>query len=262
MIAVYLIERKPTERAPRGDARGEARRRRSDVCLGYNVAGAWGVGADMTERKQKLYSSPRAEELTTAALDLFAERDFASVTIKDIANATGVNTALIYYYFKSKEDLFRATIESAVTRALENYKDLREKHDDPLDLINDWFDNNLQLSEPIRKLVKIMLDYSGSRIAAPSIDEAIKAFYDEECSILSDSIRRGIDSGVFQPVHPDRLALFVSTHLDGIMVAAMIRDSFDLDAAMQDLRRLLWRHLGVAHPSERSGSVAFLQDGH
>lgn len=200
----------------------------------------------MVGKKNRLGAAARADELTSAALDLFAERDFASVTIKDIAQATNVNTALIYYYFKSKEDLFRATIESSVTQALENYKQLREKHEDPVDLIDDWFNNNLQLSEPIRKLVKIMLDYSCSQISSPTIDAAVQAFYDEECSILSDSIRRGIELGVFQPVDPDRVALFVSTHLDGIMVAAMIRPDFDLEAAMHDLRELLWRHLGVS----------------
>ena len=192
----------------------------------------------------------RADELMSAALDLFAERDFASVTIKDIAHAIGVNTALIYYYFESKEDLFRATVENAVVRALDNYKTLREKHDDPVDLINDWFYNNLQLSDPIRKLVKTMLDYSSSRINFPSVDRLIKQFYDEECSILSDSIRRGIAVGTFKPADADRLALFVSTHLDGIMVAAMIRPAFDLSAAIADLRDLLWQHLGVSESAD------------
>jgi len=188
----------------------------------------------------------RADELTRAALDLFAERDFASVTIKDIAQATGVNTALIYYYFESKEDLFRATIENAVDQALENYKNLREKHDDPVDLITDWFRNNLELAAPIRKLVKIMLDYSGSRVSFGSIDDAIRQFYELECSILSESIRRGIEAGLFRPVDPDRLALFVSTHLDGIMVSSMIRPGFDLETAMGDLEAHLWQHLELA----------------
>ncbi len=187
----------------------------------------------------------RAVELTVTALDLFAERDFASVTIKDIANACGVNTALIYYYFENKEDLFRATIENAITEALENYTNLRKRHDDPVDLINDWFDTNLELSGSIRKLVKVMLDYSGSRISISSIDSEINNFYDVERSILSDSIRRGIEQGIFHAADPDRLALFVSTHLDGIMVAAMIRKDFNLDTAMADLREILWFHLGI-----------------
>ncbi|KAA3621058.1 MAG: TetR/AcrR family transcriptional regulator [Proteobacteria bacterium] len=199
----------------------------------------------MEKRKILTGSTSRAGELTETALNLFAERDFASVTIKDIARAANVNTALIYYYFKSKEDLFRATIESAVSRALENYRELREQCDDPVELIDKWFNNNVELSEPIRKLVKIMLDYSCSRISARRIEEAIVSFYQEERSILSDSIRRGIERGVFLKVDPDRLGSFVSIHLDGIMVAAMIRPDFDLEEAVADLRDILWHRLGV-----------------
>ena len=36
------------------------------------------------------------DKFLAASLDLFAERNFASVTIKDIAKALNVNTALIY----------------------------------------------------------------------------------------------------------------------------------------------------------------------
>ena len=64
------------------------------------------------------------EKFLAASLDLFAERNFASVTIKDIAKALNVNTALIYYYFDSKTDLFRATIEYAVAGAFENVRAL------------------------------------------------------------------------------------------------------------------------------------------
>ena len=44
--------------------------------------------------KQRL----RAEELMNAALRLFADRGFATVTIQNIAKSVPVNSALIYYY--------------------------------------------------------------------------------------------------------------------------------------------------------------------
>jgi AcrR family transcriptional regulator len=127
----------------------------------------------------------RARELMMAALGLFARRDFSAVTIKDIAKVAGVNTALIYYYFDNKEDLFRATLDYAVERALENYRRLGERHSDPVDLINDWFDNHAELSEPIRELVKIMLDYRTARTQLRVVDDIINLFYDEECRIIS-----------------------------------------------------------------------------
>lgn len=190
------------------------------------------------------------------ALELFAQRDYASVTIKDIARARGVNAALIYYYFENKEDLFRSAIEYAVDRALDNYRRLGEKHDDPVDLMRNWFRNNVELSEPIRQLVKIMIDWAGSPARTVSIDPLVRQFYVEEARILSSSIRRGIALGMFREVDAEATAAFVSVHLDGIMVASAIRADFDISAAMADLENQLWRELGhqPAEPRREKGA--------
>ena len=54
---------------------------------------------------EKSRAEGRSEEMMAAALDLFARHDVSSVTIKDIAKALRINTALIYYYFDSKAQL-------------------------------------------------------------------------------------------------------------------------------------------------------------
>lgn len=45
------------------------------------------------------------EKLISSAEVLFAERGFNGVSVRDIANAAGVNSALVGYYFKGKEGL-------------------------------------------------------------------------------------------------------------------------------------------------------------
>ena len=186
----------------------------------------------------------RREELAAVALDLFAERNFAAVTIKDIANALGVNTALIYYYFHSKEDLFRAAIEYAVDQAFKNFRQLRARYDNPADIIDDWLNNHVQLYAPIHKFVKISLDYRGAKTRISVADRQIRQFYDEERRILSDCIRQGMKEGRFQSVDPESLALFISTYLDGVMVRSVILDDFDLAQAVEVLRREVWAQLG------------------
>ena len=197
----------------------------------------------------------RKEALTCVAMDLFAERGFTDVTIKDVAAVAGVNPALIYYYFTDKTDLFRATLVQAVWEAHKNYMELRSKHEDPMNRINAWFDTNVQLSEPIRKLVKMMLDYSGSNIQFPGIDAVIKEFYELERKILAESIRVGINQGLFENTDPDKLAAFVSIHLDGIMVASMIRDEFDIAKEMYELKQTLWYLLGTEKPGHASDTT-------
>ncbi|HEX7735711.1 MAG TPA: helix-turn-helix domain-containing protein [Ktedonobacteraceae bacterium] len=53
----------------------------------------------------------RHEQIIDAALRVFAEKGFARATNRDIAREAGITTGLIYYYFKSKEDLLKAALE-------------------------------------------------------------------------------------------------------------------------------------------------------
>jgi len=139
----------------------------------------------ISSRKKTTKKVRRSDDLVNVATDLFMGRGFESVTIKDIAQSVGVNTALIYYYFKKKEDLLRAAIESLVDQALQTYEHIYANHDHLKDVINDWIDTHVRLRDPIRKLVKISLDYRGLRRKSRQIDNAIDRFYEKERDILT-----------------------------------------------------------------------------
>jgi AcrR family transcriptional regulator len=198
----------------------------------------------------------QARKLMTIALGLFAKRGFASVTIKDIAKSANITSGLLYYYFDNKEDLFKSSIEHAILLALENYERLKEKHSDPVDLINDWFQNNIEMASSIRSLVKIMLDYSNSEISLDSVDAMIARFYREEMSILSTSIRNGIAAGVFQALDADRVAEFASLHLDGIMAASIIRPDLDVGNAIANLQESFWLSVGYCNKPAPPGRLS------
>ncbi|MEM1256665.1 MAG: TetR/AcrR family transcriptional regulator [Cyanobacteria bacterium P01_H01_bin.21] len=46
------------------------------------------------------------KELLTGCLDLFAERGYGSITMRQIAKGLGVSTGTLYHYFSSKESIF------------------------------------------------------------------------------------------------------------------------------------------------------------
>ena len=54
--------------------------------------------------------------LLDAAERLFAEQGFARTTIKQIGRAAGVNSALLYYYFADKRELYREVLHRFVAR--------------------------------------------------------------------------------------------------------------------------------------------------
>ena len=178
-----------------------------------------------------------------AALELFSRRDIASVTIKDIARALEVNTALIYYYFDSKDDLFRACLRYCIDRTKENFRRFEGRHDDPAELISAWFATHAEMYVQIRQLVKVMLDYVASGSRTRGTDLVVEEFYAHETRLLTHNIRLGVKQGVFAPVDVRQAALFASTHLDGIMVRSLIQKEIDVPAAIRKLEKVFFRYL-------------------
>ena len=199
----------------------------------------------MEKKSRTSKHEARHEELASIALDLFAERGFFDTSIKTIAKKAGINPALIYYYYKDKADLFRAAIVQAVSVAHRQYLGLPLKSDDPLGRIHAWLEINVVLAQRMRSLVKIMLDYSSAAVRNREIDTAIREFYELERMILVESIRRGISDGIFRPTDADQLATLISIHLDGVTVASSIREVFDMDLAIANLKALVGRYLGL-----------------
>lgn len=57
----------------------------------------------------------RPAEITAAAMSAFAENGFAATKVEDVARRAGVSKGLLYLYFKTKEDLFKAVIRNFVS---------------------------------------------------------------------------------------------------------------------------------------------------
>ncbi len=186
----------------------------------------------------------RRQKILSAALNLFSERDYSAITIKDIARLAEVPTSLLYYYFEDKEALFRAALEEAVATAMRNYEEVASKHSEPVDLINDWFQMHVELAEDIRRLVKILMDYSSSQSQSRLLDDVVRKFYDVEVQILSKAIRRGQREGLFNDTSPRDAAEFASTHLDGIMVRSVVQPKLNIGAAVNTFRKAFWAFVG------------------
>ncbi|MFN3625811.1 MAG: TetR/AcrR family transcriptional regulator [Hyphomicrobium sp.] len=197
-------------------------------------------------RPKLTLATPDAElRITEAALELFSKRGFSAVTTKDIADATGFNPALIYYYFGSKEELFRRAVTLAVERAFEQFRISRQGLVHPRDIIFGWLDTHILQYDVIAKLIMISLDYAKTAKRKTRLDEAIHRFYDDEREVLRQTLLAGIARCDFRKVDVDETATFISTYLDGVFVRAMILKKFEPVAAIRQLRSFLDTYLKV-----------------
>ncbi len=64
----------------------------------------------------------RPAEITQAALEVFAEHGYAATRVDDVAKRAGVSKGLLYLYFKTKEELFKAVIRGVVVPRVDALK--------------------------------------------------------------------------------------------------------------------------------------------
>jgi len=75
----------------------------------------------------------RREEILAAAATVFAECGYAETEMQAVADRCGVAKGTIYLYFPSKEKLFLATVDRAMTRLRESVRSAYEPVADPLE---------------------------------------------------------------------------------------------------------------------------------
>jgi AcrR family transcriptional regulator len=164
----------------------------------------------MPPRKQKKPKAQSTENgLMDAAEALFAERDFDAVSTRDIAKRAKVNLALVYYYFGTKEKLFRQVLARRVEELSRRRVDLLEARRKsskpiPVDLIAEAFvlpllefatqggrgwKSYIQLNGRVASSQKYL------RLAGDLYDPVARIFIDEIARTLVHASRREIEWG-------------------------------------------------------------------
>ncbi len=69
--------------------------------------------------RARLGNDERRAQLVALGLDAFAARSYDEVSVDDIARAAGVSKGLLYHYFPTKRDFYRAAIGDVAKRLLE-----------------------------------------------------------------------------------------------------------------------------------------------
>lgn len=70
--------------------------------------------------RPRLTREARQEQILAAARQEFLNRGFAGARTSDVARAAGVNIALVYSHFRSKEELFDIAVMAPMRAALED----------------------------------------------------------------------------------------------------------------------------------------------
>jgi AcrR family transcriptional regulator len=141
----------------------------------------------------------RPQEITAAAFGAFAENGFTATKVEDVARRAGVSKGLLYVYFKTKEELFKAVIRSVVTPRLDELT----RTLDTAELGAEAFIRGPVLDfmkrvpgSPVSVVIRLMIS------EAPKHPDLVDYYWQNVASrglgALRQLLRRGVDNGEFR----------------------------------------------------------------
>ena len=154
----------------------------------------------------------RKAEIMEAASSLFHQKGYLHTTTQDIIDAVGISRGLLYYHFKSKEDILFAIVEKHIAPLVASFQSIAR-------------DQQLSAKEKVNAFLNsTMIQESSAKEEDYSLHEAIHLpentyMMDRINHKLSHSmtehfaqiIQQGNQEGVFHVEHPEETAAFLMT---------------------------------------------------
>jgi AcrR family transcriptional regulator len=155
------------------------------------------------EEKRKKEKENRRNTILRAARRLFFDRGFKSVTVDNIAAKSEVSKGSIYLCFESKEEIYAQILISDNIALYERIKNFSATEASASQLLLEfariYVDYFLNDNELFRILMTFMLQTGQMNLTEKQNTELIRST-NENIKIISEIIKKGIESGEFAPI--------------------------------------------------------------
>lgn len=176
----------------------------------------------------------RVRLLRTAG-ELMAERGTIDVSLSEIARRSGLNAALVKYYFGNKQGLMFALVSDVLGMALEQMRGLVDMDLDPVEKLKVHIKAiiNIYFRFPyINRLIHVMLeDPNYGRLVAETVSKPL-------ANTQRELLEGAIASGKFRPIDPMLFYFIVLGACDQLFFGQhVLRVAFGINEIDDDLRR-------------------------
>ena len=155
-------------------------------------------------------------KLVDVARQLFAKTGVENTTMNDIALASKKGRRTLYTYFKSKEDIYMAVVESELDILLDTMRRVAEKNSSPDEKILELIYTRLDVVKEVVYRNGTLRAYFFRDIWR--VEKVRKRFDEKEVLLFKDVLREGAEKGVFRIDDIDMTAELLHYCVKGIEV--------------------------------------------
>ncbi|HPF92957.1 MAG TPA: TetR/AcrR family transcriptional regulator [Tenuifilaceae bacterium] len=190
-------------------------------------------------KEQNAHSNMR-NDIVSIAAGVFAKFGFKKTTVDDIAHALRKGKSSIYYYFSSKEDIFKAVVDREAEALREKIEVILSSSQSTVDKIRAYVKTRMLA-------VRVMANYytliKNNDISNLDLVEKLRSKYDtEEHGIIKKLLADGVASGEFKEMDIELSSVALLTAMKGLEIPLFITSSKaeNLETVLDDMLNILF----------------------
>lgn len=185
----------------------------------------------------------RKQEIIDSAEALFTEKGYDQTSVTDITDRVGLSHGAFFYYFKSKNDLYRSVIDSAIDRQFREIEQLLEGvGDDPVRKLQVLIDLSMSSQGQSDKLMEYLHSEGNASIHEDYVCKSEELLV----PLVAKIVEQGVKKGLFDVEYPRECVELLLTMFDTLQHR---RTSLSPEAYYRKMRALdsiMARSLGIS----------------
>lgn len=196
----------------------------------------------MTKERQLRKQEEIRKSILDAAKDIIEREGVQGLSIRKITNAIEYSPAIIYHYFKDKNEIVETLVEEGYRKILTSIASVKRNYAEPEQEIREVFTNYIKaaLDSP-EEYKAFMLNSDASVLKKTALLERGISEKSRSIQLLCSNLRRGIEAGRFADCDIELSAQVIWTSVFGLTIKLILEGN--IDEAQVD--RLIEQHFKI-----------------
>jgi AcrR family transcriptional regulator len=176
-------------------------------------------------------------KILNVAQEVFTKYGYGKTTMDDIAREMGKGKSSIYYYYTSKEDIFKAVIEKELQLMKTKLSEAVSKTEDSREKLKVYVRERMHGLKNLKNLYHIIrTEFITQR---DFVEQTRQQTDQEEINIVNAILEKGVKDGIFHLGDTFLTAIAIVTALKGMEIPLLISESDGDSILEQRLDRLV-----------------------
>lgn len=163
-------------------------------------------------------SEERRAQIIETAIKVFARQGFASTRMDDVAAESGLSKGLLYWYFKSKEEIIIAIADLLFGVEFRKMQSLSVEGQTAHACLESFLEIFIEDLQGMLKVAPVIYEFYALAFRNATVRRVMQEYLGRFVAILEPIVQQGMQNGEFTPGDTHQVTIAIGAALEGTLL--------------------------------------------